>query len=41
MKENSDKSNKEKGYVCLVTSEGGDAENYMHKIKIPPKAAQL
>lgn len=33
MKENSEKSNKEKGYVYLVTSEGGDAENHVHKTK--------
>lgn len=31
MKENSEKSNKEKGYMYLVTSERGDAENYVHK----------
>lgn len=41
MKENSEKSNKEKGYVYSVTSEGGDAENHVHKPRLPPKAAQL
>lgn len=33
MKENSEKNNEEKGYVYLATSEGGDAENYVHKTK--------
>lgn len=33
MKENSEKKSKEKGYVQLVTSEGGGAENYVHKTK--------
>lgn len=40
MKENSEKSNKEKGYVQSVTSEGGDAENYVHKTKTTSQSSR-